>query len=68
MASAPPLPKKEVRLRDLAGPKADRLPGEIGHRVPQAMGAVAGMAGAVEDMLPDLNAAVERLRDALPKE
>jgi hypothetical protein len=59
---------KDARLRDLAGPEADRLPGEIGHRVPQAMGAAAGMAGAVEDMLPEINATVDRLRNALPKE
>lgn len=59
---------KDARLRDLAGPEADRLPGEIGQRVPQAMGAAAGMAGAVEDMLPEINATVDRLRTALTQE
>jgi hypothetical protein len=59
---------RNARLRDLAGPEAERLPGEIGHHVPQAMGAAAGMAGAVEEMLPEINATVDRLRNALPKE
>jgi hypothetical protein len=56
----------DARLRDLAGPGAQKLPGEIGRRVPQAMGAAAGMAGAVEDMIPELKAAAERMKHALP--
>lgn len=56
----------DARLRDLAGPDAATLPGEIGRRVPQTMGAAAGMAGAVEDMLPELRHTMERLKDALP--
>lgn len=55
----------DARLRDVT-PGADRLPGEIGRRVPQAMGAAAGMAGAVEDMLPELRATVDRMKQALP--
>jgi hypothetical protein len=58
----------DARLRDLAGPAADRVPGEIGRRVPQAMGAAAGMAGAMEDMVPELKAIAERMKDALPKQ
>ncbi|MBW8752776.1 MAG: hypothetical protein JF595_01280 [Sphingomonadales bacterium] len=56
----------DARLRDLAGPGADKLPGEIGRRVPQAMGAAAGMAGAVQDMIPELKAMAERMKAALP--
>jgi hypothetical protein len=59
---------RDARLRDLAGPGADKLPSEIGRRVPQAMGAAAGMAGAVEDMIPELRATLGRMRDALPKQ
>lgn len=56
----------DARLRDLAGPGADKLPGEIGRRVPQAMGAAAGMAGAVQDMIPEIQAMAERMKRALP--
>ena len=57
----------DARVRDLAGPTADKLPGAIGKRVPQAMGAAAGMAGAVQEMIPELHALAERMRGALPK-
>jgi hypothetical protein len=56
----------DARLRDLAGPEARQLPGTIGKRVPQAMSAAAGMAGAVQDMLPELKAAAERMKHAIP--
>jgi hypothetical protein len=58
----------DARLRDLAGPGAQKLPGEIGRRVPQTMGAAAGMAGALEEMLPELKATARRMRSALPRE
>ncbi len=64
--SANDLPR-DARLRDLAGPGASHLPGEIGRRVPQTMGAAAGMAGAVQDMLPELRTAIERMKHALPE-
>lgn len=57
----------DARLRDLAGPEAEDLPGEIGRRVPQAMGTAAGAAGAIEDMLPELAATAERLKRAIPQ-
>jgi hypothetical protein len=57
----------DARLRDLVGPGADKLPGEIGRRVPQAMGAAAGMTGAVQDMIPELKAMAERMKAALPQ-
>ena len=57
----------DARLRDLAGPEAQDLPGEIGRRVPQAMGTAAGAASAIEDLLPELAATAERLRRAVPQ-
>lgn len=57
----------DARLRDLAGPGARDLPGNIGRTVPRTMGAAAGVAGAVEDMLPELRAAVDRMKNALPQ-
>lgn len=56
----------DARLRDVAGPEAQNLPGTIGRRVPQAMGAAAGMAGALQDMLPELKSAADKLKHALP--
>lgn len=56
----------DARLRDIA-PHSDKLTGEIGRRVPETMGAAAGMAGAVEDMLPELRATIDRMKDAIPK-
>jgi len=56
----------DARLRDIAGPEAQELPGTIGKRVPQAMSAAAGMAGAVQDMLPELKAAADKLKHAIP--
>ena len=56
----------DARLRDIAGPEAQELPGTIGKRVPQAMSAAAGMAGALQDMLPELKSAADKLKHALP--
>jgi hypothetical protein len=56
----------DARLRDLAGPAAANLPGEIGRRVPQTMGAAAGMAGAFQDMLPELAATIDQIKQMLP--
>jgi hypothetical protein len=58
----------DARLRDVAGPGARHLPGELGRRVPQTMGAAAGMAGAIEDMIPELKSTARRMRDALPRQ
>ena len=57
----------DARLRDLAGPEADDLPGEIGRQVPRAMGTAAGAAGAIEAMLPELAATAERLKRSIPQ-
>ena len=65
--SLPDLPP-DARLRDLAGPRADRVQQGIARNVPRAMGATAGMAGALEDMLPELRAAARRMKDSLPRQ
>lgn len=56
----------DARLRDLAGPDAERMPREIARNVPRAMGSASEMAGALEDMLPQLKDAARRMKDALP--
>jgi hypothetical protein len=45
-----------LTVRDLAGPEAEEAPREIAHRVPQMMGAMATLAIALEQMLPQLRA------------
>lgn len=55
----------DTRLRDMAGPGAAQMQDEIRARVPQAMGAMAGMAGAMEAMLPQLQAMAEGMKDRM---
>jgi hypothetical protein len=57
----------DARLGDLAGPGAQRLPGEVARKVPRAMGSAAEMAGAVEGMIPELERTARRLKDAIPR-
>lgn len=57
----------DARLRDLAGPRAERLPSDIARETPRMMGRAADMAGAVEAMLPEFEAMAKRMKDALPR-
>ena len=57
----------DAKLRDLAGPRAGDMQAELARRTPAMMGAAAGMAGALEDMLPQLRAMAERMKDAVPR-
>lgn len=57
----------DATLGDLAGRDAQRLPYEISRQVPQAMGAMADMAGAVDDLMPQLEAIGRRVERALPR-
>lgn len=57
---------KDGTLADLAGPEARRMPREVSRKVPQMMGAMAGMTGAMEAMLPQLEEMAERMKDAMP--
>ena len=65
--SLPPLPR-DARLRDLAGPRADRLQAEIAREAPQAMGRAAAMVEAIQGMMPELKAMARRMKQALPPE
>lgn len=56
----------DATLGNLAGPKAERLPGQIMQRVPKLMGSFADMASAYGDMLPELKAMAKRMKDAVP--
>ena len=56
---------RDARLRDLAGPEAERLPEEISEKVPQVMGMMAGMAEGIETMRPLLEAWAETMREQI---
>lgn len=57
----------DARLRDLAGPEVDHMPGDIARSVPRAMGSAAEVAGAFDDMMPQFRETARRLRDAIPR-
>ena len=64
VADLPP----DARLRDLAGPDGDRLPAKLGRTVPRMMDGAASLAGAMEQMMPQLRAMGRQMRYALPRE
>lgn len=58
----------DTTLRDMAGRDAGRMQRDLGEKLPQAMTVMAGMSGAVEAMLPQLEAAARRMGNiALPR-
>lgn len=56
---------RNATLGDLAGPEARRMPREVARKMPQMMGAMAGMAGAMQAMLPQLEAMGAKMKDAM---
>ena len=56
-------------VRDMAGPKADRMPEEMSRKLPAMMGAMGGMAEAAEEMAPALKGIAKemgaRMKDAM---
>lgn len=58
----------DTRLRDLAGADADAMPAELARQVPAVMQGMSGMAGAMEAMLPELEAMARRMESALPRD
>lgn len=56
----------DARLGDIAGPEADELPGKVMERVPRMMGSMAGISGAFEDLMPEIEAMARRMKDAVP--
>ena len=57
----------DATLGEMLGPEAARLPRELSAKVPEMMGAMAGMAGAIEAMVPELEAMARRLSRSLPR-
>lgn len=56
----------DVRVGDLVGPEAAQAPREFARRLPEMMGSMAVIAAALEDMVPQLREAMERIEDAAP--
>ena len=57
----------DMTVRDVAGPDAADAPREIAVRVPQMMGAMATLAVAFEQILPQLRAIGEQAERSLPQ-
>jgi len=53
----------DLRVGDLVDPDTADKSREFAHRLPQMMGALAGLAAAMEDMLPELRERIETARD-----
>lgn len=62
----PDLVDPQMTLRQLS-PEAERVPEELSDRVPEMMGAMAGMAQGMEAMLPALRQMAERMEQSLPE-
>ena len=58
--------RRGTTLADVAGRDARDLPQDIRRKAPAVMGAMAGMAGAMEAMLPELAKVAEQMKQALP--
>jgi hypothetical protein len=56
----------DATLGDLAGADARAMPQEMAEKVPAMMGAMAGMAGSMEAILPELEAMAKQLKKSLP--
>ena len=55
----------DATLADVAGPEARRMPREMARKLPRMMGAMGGMAGVMEAMLPQLQAMGRQMRDRM---
>ena len=56
-------------VRDMAGPRTERMPEEMSRKLPAMMGAMGGMAQAAEEMAPALKGIAKemgaRMKDAM---
>lgn len=57
--------RKGMKLGDLAGPEARNVPEQVRRAAPQVMGQMAGMADAMQAMLPQLEAMGDKLKGAM---
>ncbi|KLI64957.1 hypothetical protein [Aurantiacibacter marinus] len=57
----------DARVRDLVGMEGRDAPQQVAQRLPEMMTALAGMAGALQGMLPQLRELADRLPEMLPE-
>jgi hypothetical protein len=57
----------DATLGDMMGPEGRDMPRQLSEKVPAMMGGMAGMAGAMEQMLPQLQAIGKQLQKSLPR-
>ena len=58
----------DLRVGDLVDPETADAPYEFAHRLPQMMGALAGVAATLEAMLPELRAMGDRLAEDMVRD
>lgn len=58
----------DLRVGDIAGPEAAAAPREFAYRMPQMMGAMAGLAAAFSQMMPEFRELGSRIEDAVPRD
>jgi len=57
----------DATVGDLAGTNPGRMRDELIEHVPAMMAAMGGMAGAFDEMMPELEAMAEKMKDAMPR-
>lgn len=57
----------DATLGDMMGPEAEAMPRELSRQVPRMMAGMAGMAGALEGVLPQFEAIGKELKRSLPR-
>jgi hypothetical protein len=57
----------DATLGDMMGPEGRDMPQELSAKVPAMMSGMAGMAGAMQQMLPQLEAMGKQLRKSIPR-
>jgi hypothetical protein len=57
----------DATLGDMMGPDAQEMPRQLSEGVPRMMDGMAGMAGAFDEMLPQLEEIGRELRRSLPR-
>jgi hypothetical protein len=57
----------DARLGDVTGRRTREMPARIARETPKMMGDAAGMADAVQDMLPQLREMGRRMKQSIPR-
>ncbi len=71
MERVPGAPARDIppdaTVGDLAGTSHDEMRDRLIEHVPAMMAAMGGMAGAFDEMMPELEAMAEKMKDAMPR-